>query len=169
MPTKQRDLFHLEPPIRTTSQAICTLHVPPNVLVPRPSKPTPRLTDPQAFQACNQMYWSPDLLKTAHVPRPTGSNLHVPGHHFVAVSVGVLRTNSCVVGSYAATVSSPRTLVPAHKAKHPHLQLHPLPVDMLRPLQSLLQIQTNTRTPHKHTSTGVQTFRHCASFTVITQ
>ena len=38
--------------------------------------------------------------------------LQFPGQYFIDVSVGVLHTNSCVLGSYVAVVSSPRMNVP---------------------------------------------------------
>lgn len=40
--------------------------------------------------------------------KKTKNNLRPPGHHLIEVTVGLLRMNSWVLGSYVAVVSRPR-------------------------------------------------------------
>lgn len=55
--------------------------------------------------------WSITSILKANV------NLRAPGHHFVAVNVGVWRTNVSVSGLYVHVVSKPRTFVPVENNK----------------------------------------------------
>ena len=63
----------------------------------------------RALYLCNattSLVWPCKLTTCVEVlPRP-------PGHHLVAVSVGVCRMNCCASTSYVAVVCRPRTKVP---------------------------------------------------------